>query len=338
MPELPLVRCVSSSWKLSFTPYPPRSRMSTYTAEEGRPAGLTPAVQWLLIANVAVYFLQRTVVQPEMMATWFGFAPAQVVTRWWTPITYAFVHGDLLHILFNMIALWQFGPRVESLFGTKRFVWFYAWCALGGAALHALFVRDGMMIGASAAVMGIMYAFAHAWPRTMLLFFGVVPMRITWYIWGFALVSAFLGFTSQGAGVAHFAHLGGMLTAMVLVRLPSARKIEAWQDRFNPAPELPEDDPLRAVPRTSAVRPRAGEAADPIDDVVARSNAIVQRRSPVVAPPRPVASATVVPVVSATDELNALLDKMSMGGGREGLTEKEQERLKELSELLRGKS
>ncbi len=312
--------------------------MSSYSETEEGPAGLTPAVQWLLVANIAIYFLQQTVVRPDDMASIFAFTSTNVLQRWWSPITYAFVHGDIWHILFNMIALWQFGPRVERLFGTSRLVRFYVLCALGGAALHWAWPanRGSMMIGASAAVIGVMYAFAHAWPRTILLFFGVIPMQIRWYVFGFTLLSLFLGVTGSGGGVAHFAHLGGLFTAWLLVRLPNATKIGTWQDRFNPAPELPEDDTLRAIPPRSTMRPpRSGEAMDAADDVVARSNALVQRRPPVVAPQRPALTATVAPALSATEELNELLDKMSSGGGKASLSAREQERLHELSEILR---
>lgn len=310
---------------------------SPISTEQEGPGGLTPAVLWLLVANVAVYFLQQTVVRPEDLQSIFAFSSADVTTRWWTPLTYAFLHGDIWHILFNMVALWQFGPRVEQLFGTSRFVRFYMLCALGGAALHFMLARGGsIMLGASAAVFGVMYAFAHAWPRAMLLFFGVIPMQVRWYVTGFAALSLMFAVTSGDAGVAHWAHLGGFVTAMILVRLPNARRLETWQDRFSPAPELPEDDGIRAVPPRAMRPPRGAEPADAVDDVVARSNAIVQRRPPAAAPQRPAVTATVAPAQSATEELNALLDKMSNGGGRSSLTDREQERLHELSEILRG--
>ncbi len=315
---------------------------SPISSEEQTPGGFTPAVQWLLIANVVVFFLQQTIVRLSDLETMFAFSGTDIVTRWWTPITYAFVHGNIWHIAFNMFALWQFGPRVERLYGTARFVRFYAYCALGGALLQfmaPLLVSqaDARMIGASAAVFGVMYAFAHAWPRTILLLFGVIPMQVRWYVLGFAALSVVFGLTGGDAGVAHWAHLGGFATAWLLVRLPSARRLGSWQDRFNQAPELPEDDTLRAIPPRSAMRPpRGSDAPDAADDVVARSNAIVQRRPPTALPQRPAATAVVAPAQSATEELNTLLDKMSSGGGRASLTEREQERLRELSEILRG--
>ena len=312
---------------------------SQFSTEQEGPGGLTPAVLWLLVANVAVYFLQQTVVRPEDLQGIFAFSSADVMVRWWTPLTYAFLHGDFWHILFNMVALWQFGPRVEQLFGTSRFVRFYIFCALGGAALHFMLSRGGsIMLGASAAVFGVMYAFAHAWPRTMILFFGVIPMQVRWYVMGFAALSLMFAVTSGNSGVAHWAHLGGFVTAMILVRLPNARRLEKWQDRFSPTPELPEDDGIRAVPPRSIRPSRSNDAPDAADDVVARSNALVQRRSPVVAPQRPAVTATIAPAQSATEELNELLDKMSSGGGRSSLTAREQERLHELSEILRGRS
>ena len=314
--------------------------MSSPIAEEQNPTGLSPAVSWLLIANVAIYFLQQTVVKPDDMVAMFAFTGAGAMQRWWTPITYQFVHGDIWHIIFNMIALWQFGPRVERLFGTSRFVRYYLVCGLGGALVHYMssrmgLVQGGALIGASAAVIGVMYAFAHAWPRTLLLFFGVIPMQVRWYVFGFTLMSLFFGVTGTQGGVAHFAHLGGLFTGWLLVRLPSARKLGTWQDRFSPTPELPEDDTPRAVPRSAMRPPRSGEATDAADDVVARSNALVQRRPPSASPQRPAIAATVAPVLTATEELNTLLDKMSNGGGRAGLTSREQERLQELSEQLR---
>ena len=317
--------------------------MSSPIAEEQNPAGLTPAVQWLLVANVAIYFLQQTVVRPDDMVGMFAFTGVNAMQRWWTPITYQFVHGDIWHILFNMIALWQFGPRVERLFGTSRFVRYYLVCGLGGALMHYAWTsiggtNGGSLIGASAAVIGVMYAFAHAWPRTMLLFFGVIPMQVRWYVFGFTAISIVFGVTGTQGNVAHFAHVGGLLTGMLLVRLPSARKLGTWQDRFNQAPELPEDDTPRAVPRSAMRPPRSGEATDAADDVVARSNALVQRRPPTALPQRPAVTAAVAPTLTATEELNTLLDKMSNGGGKAGLTVREQERLHELAELLRSQS
>ena len=317
--------------------------MSSPTAEEQSPAGLTPAVQWILVANIAIYFLQQTVVRPDDMVSMFAFTSQNVVVRWWTPLTYAFVHGDIWHILFNMIALWQFGPRVERLFGTSRFVRFYVLCAFGGAALHAAAVHwfnigSGALIGASASVIGVMYAFAHAWPRTMLLFFGVIPMQVRWYVVAFTALTLFWAYTGTNGGVAHFAHIGGLFAGWLLVRLPSARKLGAWPDRFNQVPELPEEDTPRAVPRSAVRPPRSGEALDAADDVVARSNALVQRRPPSAAPQRPAVTATVAPTQTASEELNMLLDKMSNGGGRDSLTAREQARLQELSDILRGQT
>jgi membrane associated rhomboid family serine protease len=119
---------------------------------------MTPAVQALIASNVAMLFLQWTiggmlpVLRPDLLA--YSGDPLQA---WWTPITYMFVHAGLWHLALNMYTLWIFGPRIEHVWGTKRFVWFYIWCGLGGVLAHALFGPSGSsLVGASAAVFGVM--------------------------------------------------------------------------------------------------------------------------------------------------------------------------------------
>lgn len=314
--------------------------MSSLSAESSAPGGLTPAVRWILILNVAVFFLEQTIVASSDMNRLFAFSMSDVMRgRWWTFVTYAFVHGGLLHIAMNMLAVWQFGPRVEQLYGTARFVRFYLFCALGAALLHAIIPGSSSagLIGASGAVFGIMYAFAHAWPRTQIALFGIVPMPVMLFVVGYAIIELMNGVFGSGGNVAHWAHLGGFVTAWVLVRLPSAPRLEEWQDRFSRAPELPDDDLQRVAPRGRTPRLAVGDAAD---DAVARSNALAQRRQPVAPVPAPVP----VPVADAAvqrsarqraqDEMDALLDKIS-AEGLASLTSGERVRLDELSRQLR---
>jgi membrane associated rhomboid family serine protease len=316
--------------------------MSSLSAESSAPGGLTPAVRWLLILNVAVYFLEQTIVSPLAVNRLFAFSMDSVLgaQRWWTFVTYAFLHGGLLHIAMNMLAIWQFGPRVEQLYGTNRFVRFYIFCALGAAVLHAMIPGSGAgLIGASGAVFGVMYAFAHAWPRTQIALFGIVPMPVKLFVVGYAAIELFNGISGSGGNVAHWAHLGGFVTAWILVRLPSAPKLESWQERFSRAPELPDDDLQRVAPRGRA--PKFAER-DAADDAVARSNAIVQRRqpvTPVAVPPAPVAPKVDVRAPRtarqvAQEELDLLLDKIS-AEGISSLSAGESERLAELSRVIR---
>ena len=125
---------------------------------------MTPAVQWLMAANIGVYFLQLTLIGPDQIFRALGLSVGDLASGWWTPFTYMFVHAGLWHLAFNMFALWMFGPRVEESWSTRGFLYFYLWCGLGGAVAHLLLQRNAGLIGASAAVSGVMLAYALRWP------------------------------------------------------------------------------------------------------------------------------------------------------------------------------
>src|SRR5579859_7570903 len=115
---------------------------------------LTPVVRWVLIVNAASLFLQLTIANAAGVAAVFGFSVATFPARWWTPVSFMFVHAGAWHLLANAYALWIFGPRLEHEWGSKRFAGFYLFCALGAVATQALFVRDGILSGSSAPVLG----------------------------------------------------------------------------------------------------------------------------------------------------------------------------------------
>src|SRR5688572_22512102 len=119
-----------------------------------------PAVKWLLIINIAIYFIQVTLGQNLVFGTLALFADKFPSTphEWATMFTYMFVHGGMFHLAFNMLTLWMFGTRVERAWSTKNFLMLYLWCGLGGALVHILLVRQGLLVGASAAVIGVMLA------------------------------------------------------------------------------------------------------------------------------------------------------------------------------------
>ncbi|MEP6731403.1 MAG: rhomboid family intramembrane serine protease [bacterium] len=169
---------------------------------------MTPWVQRLLIANVLVYFLQMTV--GDSLTAQLAFVPAQILSRPWTIITYMFAHGGLTHILFNMLALYFFGPRVESRLGTERFFILYFIAGISGALLSFVFAPYAPIIGASAAIFGVMIAFARFWPRDRIMIWGVLPIEARWLV-VITTVMAIVGGYRGGTGVADFAHLGGYL-------------------------------------------------------------------------------------------------------------------------------
>jgi membrane associated rhomboid family serine protease len=178
---------------------------------------LTPWVKRLLIANTAVFFISWIVGQ-EWIFRWFAFGPSDVLFRPWSVITYMFLHGDLWHLLINMLVLFFFGPPLEARWGSKEFIRFYLICGLGGVALSFIFAPSGI-IGASAAVYGVMLAFAITWPEAPIYVWGIFPVKAKWLA-AFLFVITFLSaFGGAGGGIAHFAHLGGLLTGLIYLRV-----------------------------------------------------------------------------------------------------------------------
>lgn len=147
----------------------------------------------------------------------------------WQLVTSAFLHGDFGHILFNMFGLWMFGGAIERALGSTRFLGFYAVCVLGASLLQlavasAPFVLgDGMAIpvptlGASGGVLGVLAAFGLLYPTSPIyLLFFPFPIQAKWFVLGYAAFSLFAGVSGAQAGVAHFAHLGGMVAGAVLI-------------------------------------------------------------------------------------------------------------------------
>ena len=178
---------------------------------------LTPMVKRLLIANVVVFFL-TVVVGERFMFEWFAFQPGELIFRPWGPFTYMFLHGDLMHLAVNMLVLFFFGPPLEARWGEREFIRFYLVCGLGGVFLSFLF-QPAWVVGASAAMYGIMLAFAMSWPNVPIYVWGIFPVQAK-YLVGFLAVVSLLSATggAEGSNVAHFAHLGGLLAGFLYLK------------------------------------------------------------------------------------------------------------------------
>jgi membrane associated rhomboid family serine protease len=197
------------------------------------PFALTRWVRRLLVVTSGVYLLQLTVFTSPWFVETFGFAPDLLARHPWSVLTYAFLHGSFLHLIFNMLALFMFGPPVEGRLGSTRFIRLYLIATLGGAALSLAFsalTGGGITIGASAAVFGVMLAFVLEWPDAPVLVFPLpVPIRAKWLVVFLAALSLLAGLAGVRDGVAHLAHLGGFGAALLylrgatLLRLPRAR-------------------------------------------------------------------------------------------------------------------
>lgn len=306
-----------------------------------------PAVSWLIGLSVAVAFLQATLTGDALMREWLGYHATDLHDRRvWTVVTYMFVHGGLLHLAFNMYMLWVFGRRVERAWGSTMFTWFYLWCGVSGWAFHWIFTpRAGVLIGASAAILGVAVAYASRWPDHELYLFGIVPMKVRWFVVFLAVTSVALAVLNAGAvgGTAYAAHLGGMFGGWLYLKTPTAQGLETLRQRIAPAPDYG-DEPPRVVPPRGAGRPRP---SPDIDDVVAKSKAATAKtqspaksRTPV-APPRTAVPPDDAPAGPGSADrlmraaLDALLDKIA-DQGMHALTERERTQLQELSRRLRG--
>lgn len=192
---------------------------------------MTPWVTRLLFANAAVYLLQISV--PVITAE-FALVPALGLVRPWTFVTYMFLHGGLGHIFFNMLSLFFFGPRLEERLGSRAFLWLYFLGGITGGVLSLLFTPHAAIIGASGAVFGVMLGYATFWPRHQILIWGILPVEARWMVVGLTVISLYAGFGGGGAGVAHFAHLGGFLGAWVYLRVLEARSpARQWQKKVS---------------------------------------------------------------------------------------------------------
>jgi membrane associated rhomboid family serine protease len=175
---------------------------------------MTKWVRALIIANVIVFFLQQTV--PGIDAA-FILVPVYMLYRPWTLVTYMFLHGGFTHILFNMIGLYFFGPKVEARLGANRFITLYMLGGIAGGLLSYVLAPRNAILGASAAIYSVMTAYAMYWPRDRILIYFVLPMEMWLAVVIFAGIDLFGGI-SGGGTTAHFAHLGGLATGFLYVK------------------------------------------------------------------------------------------------------------------------
>jgi membrane associated rhomboid family serine protease len=185
---------------------------------------MAPVTQALLLANIAVYVLEMAgILSLGAFALW---PPGGLDSRFepWQVVTYAFLHGSLAHIFFNMLGLYMFGSEVERLFGSRFYLAYYFGCVVSAALCH-LAVTGWMggppvpTVGASGGVYGLLLAFGVYFPhRRVLLLFPPIPMPARVFVLVFAALELVFGVTGTAAGVAHFAHLGGMIGGWLMIQ------------------------------------------------------------------------------------------------------------------------
>ena len=189
----------------------------------------------LLIANVAMFviglmvgdaFILNLALWPIGNMTPAGMTPAggSLGFQPWQIVTYSFLHGNITHLLFNMFALYMFGGELERLFGQQRYLNLYFLSVITAAIAQLLFSAAAggdpyPTVGASGGVFGLLLAYGMYFPRrTLMLLIPPIPMPAWLFVTLYGLVELYFGVTGTEQGVAHFAHLGGMLGAWLLIQ------------------------------------------------------------------------------------------------------------------------
>lgn len=217
---------------------------------------LTPVVKRLLFANAAAFVLTLALGH-RLTGEWLAFRPDHVLTRPWGALTYLFVHDGFGHLFFNMLVLFFFGPPLESRWGGREFLQYYIVCGLGGVALSFLLAPTGI-VGASAAMYGLMLAFAMSWPDAPIYIWGIFPVQAKWLMAGLFAMTVFYAFGPGGGGIAHMAHLGGIVSGFVYLKLDwrPREKLAALKQRSARAARL-----LAIVPRDEETQTASAHAA-----------------------------------------------------------------------------
>lgn len=195
---------------------------------------MTPWVARLLVANIAVFFLEYTAM-PELHNL-LAFVPALALTRPWTIITYMFVHDGFMHIFWNMVGLFFFGPRVEARMGSRHFITLYLVSGIAGAIL-SFFTSPFGVVGASGALFGVMLAFARFWPRDQILIWGIIPVEARVLVLIYTAIELFSGVSGAMPGIAHFTHLGGFAGAylyLVWLEKRGERRVQRFRSQTIP--------------------------------------------------------------------------------------------------------
>lgn len=182
---------------------------------------MPPITQALIIVNVVAFLLQMLVGEEVIapLALW----PLGADFMPWQLLSYAFLHGNLTHLLFNMFGVYMFGSDIERVWGSKRYLTYYIVCAISAAVTQLIVAAlTGSVyptIGASGGVFGLLLAFAMLFPRRMVVpLIPPIPMRAPIFVAIYGALELFLGVTGTQQGVAHFAHLGGMAGGYLMIK------------------------------------------------------------------------------------------------------------------------
>ena len=197
-----------------------------YQRQPVKDSAIPSVIFALLIANGLVFAAQQFPLFFQLsyryLALWpLGSFRADFYP--WQLLSYGFLHGDTMHLIFNMFMLWMFGRELELMMGVRRFLTYYLTCVIGAGLVQltvaALTGSPSPTVGASGGVFGLLLAFGMAFPnRMIMLMFPPIPMKAKYMVVLFGLLELYLGLSGSAPGIANFAHLGGMLFGFLLIR------------------------------------------------------------------------------------------------------------------------
>jgi membrane associated rhomboid family serine protease len=201
---------------------------------------ITPQVKLLLIIMGSIFLLQLAMgfISADLVSWFnslFGISHAGVFGKFyiWQPLTYMFLHGGFLHILFNGLALWMFGSELERLWGEKRFIRYFILSGVGAGICIAivnylLYAKNGnpfvVTLGASGAIYALLLAYGMIWPERQIYIWGIIPIKMKYFVLIFGLMEFFGTINSiRGVGgrISHIAHFGGLVVGFLLMRFGS---------------------------------------------------------------------------------------------------------------------
>lgn len=209
--------------------------MSFYNSNGGGFLSSIPtAVKNIIIINVLVMIM--TWLNEPLMTRLFALNPVSFIYKPWQLVTYMFMHVGFMHLFFNMYTLFFFGCVLEHVWGTKKFLFYYLVTGVGAALIHIgiqwLTGSFSLTVGASGAIYGLLLGYAMLYPdHEMALVFPPVRMKAKWFVLIFAGIELLMGVFGTQDGVAHFAHLGGLVVGLILI-LYWKRKDKLYS-RFN---------------------------------------------------------------------------------------------------------
>ena len=200
----------------------------------GNKNSMPTGVKLLLILNTIIFFMvEISGMQFELFYSNFGLVPAKVWSSYmiWQPITYLFLHGGFIHLLFNMFVLWMFGKDLEYNWGTFPFLKYYFACGIGAGIATSILGWSSFIpvIGASGAVYGLLLAYGLTYPNRLVYLYGIFPIKVKFMVIGMGVIAFFASMTSTNSTVSHITHIAGMAVGFIYLQSRiNLKHIKLW--------------------------------------------------------------------------------------------------------------